>query len=282
MCFYKRIFGIFYWPSSLFPVSIDQNLTRISHFLKKYTFVYLVVAFILFTWALLFSHCNRRHNNIGDIPEIILTVKIFTSIEHFSPFFFYFENFKNFWFELNNLDALILKRLKHKTYYRQFKCSFVMCSVVCALLLSVFFVVESVYSVQKRTTVQKGIVLFRWILLYAELHVIFAINLFQYGYNMFGKYIKFAHHLRQSNVIFTNVNGIDRNIRCYKEIHYKFWIISCDMNTVFGISVAIFCFDAFIDCTRSICSLFLIWEKYDTAAMTDSISIVSLESVFLE
>lgn len=256
--FYKRIFGIFYSQSHL-PASIDQKITKLSHFLNRHIFMFSLVYSMCMSLILHWSYCHSKAG-IWIRTSLFMILNSFATSISILSFLFHFENVKNFWTELKYLDRLIHKRLNYTINYFKFKRSFLVRSVVFPLLMLIFSMCAAIkdpISDKQMTDIS-----FRFIQFYVEIHVIFIIGLFQYIYKMFGKSIDFPCKFRRLNFNVKNINRIDAKIRYYKQIHYKIWIISHEVNNIFGISVIAFSLQSFFETTRFLCYVFHRWDGH--------------------
>lgn len=261
--FYKRTFTIFYWQCYL-PTSINLKVSKFSLILNRHVFLYSLINLIAYAWCLHIYYCQtyqstHRHR----VLQMFATLYIFPIWIAFSSIFLSFDNFKKMWFEFMCLDDLILKRLNHKNNYQKFQRSIVIKVIFC---LSVLILCGIFKSNAENTLLpfRESTYVMKITRLYIELHAIFVICLYQFMYKMFCKYINFAHHLRRSNLVFLCFDRIDMSLKYYKEIHYKFWLISCELNHIFGITLMTFCCQTSIEVTVAVCHVFNSWEDYYT------------------
>lgn len=262
MRFYKRIFVIFYWQCYL-PASIDLKISKLSCALNRHVFLYSLINFITYAWCLHIHYCQTyQHLHRSEVLQMISTLLyIFPIWMAFSSIFLSFDNFKKIWFEFMCLDDLILKRLNHKNNYQKYQRSIIVKIIFCLSVLLLCGILKS-NAENKLILFRKTTFVFKIIRIYIELHAIFVISLHQYMYKMFCKYINFAYHLHRSNLLFLCIDNIDINMKYYKEIHYKFWTISCELNHIFGITVMTFCCQTSIEVTVAVCHVFSAWEQY--------------------
>lgn len=271
---YKRIFGIFYGQSHL-SASIDRKISKLSHFLNKNGLQFALIYTVCMSWTLHWCYCQMKKNIPININLVIILKTFITSISTLS-FLFRFEDVKKLWTDLKCLDRLIYKRLHYTNNYLQFKRSFIFGPVLFPLLLLIISISAAI--VNPLTNTQRTAILLRCTQFYIELHVIFVIGLFQYIYKMFVKSINFACHFRRLNLTIENINRIDTMIRHYKEIHYKIWTVSHEMNNIFGTSVVAISLQTFIEATRFLCYAFYRWEIYhadDIFKLTSKVSILN-------
>lgn len=257
--FYKRIFGIFYSQSHL-SAPIDRKFSKFSHFLNKNSLQCSLFYSICMSWALHWCYCQMKKGIPININLFIILKSFITSISVLS-LLFRFEDVKKLWTHLKCLDRLIYKRLNYTPNdYLKFKHSFIYGPVLFPLTLLIISICAAI--VNPLTNTQRTAIVFRFIQFYIELHVIFVISLFQYIYKLFGKSINFACNFRRLNLTIENINRIDTMIRQYKEIHYKIWIVSHEINCIFGTSIVAFSLQTFVEATRFLCYAFYRWEKY--------------------
>lgn len=256
--FYRRIFGIFYSQSHL-PASIDRKLTKLSHLLNRNKLAFALIYSICMSRILHWSYCQSK-DGIWIRTSLFMIFNSFAASISLLSFLFRFEGVKNFWLELQCLERLICKHLNYKINYFEFKRSFVVGTVVLPLLMLIASMCAAIKNPisDKQTTD----IFFRFIQFYIEIHVIFVIDLFQYTYKMFGKSIDLACQFRRSNLTAKNINRINATIRHYKEIHYKIWMISHQVNSIFGASVVAFSLQSFFEATRFLCYVFHRWDKH--------------------
>lgn len=272
--FYKRIFGIFYAQSHL-PLPIDENISKLSHFLNRNILPFSLIYSTFFAWASHFSYCQPIEGSI-EISVIIFFVlnTVTTSISLLS-LVFRFEDVKKLWCELKCLDRLILKRINYTNNYLKFRRSFIVGPVLFPFLMLSCSICATVKS--PLDSGQMTAILLQFVHFYVKLHVIFVISLFRYMYKMFSESINFTCDFRRLNSHVANMNRIDAMIRHSKEIHYKFWIVSHEVNNIFGTSVGAFALQTFIDATRFLCYIFYSWENW---IQIDNITLTSLVSVW--
>lgn len=262
MQFYKRIFCLFHWQFNL-PASVDRKMTQISYFLRKLTFLWLLLNFLICVCIVHSFNCGSRDRKNNDGYFVWFTVvNTWSIVLSLSPLIFQFDNFKNVWFELQCLDILILKRLGHQINYYKFRRSFTLSSIFCALF-SIAFVISRLIFIRgfSPSWFRILICILRIMQLYIGLHTIFIISLSLFIHKMFSKYVNFAYHLSRSHLLFPNVNTIDQNIRFYKEIHYKIWTITCELSDIFGMSNIVILCQAFFDITHTLFFIFYTWES---------------------
>lgn len=263
MQFYRRIFSIFHWQCYL-PPSIDLKVSKLSFALNRHVFLYSLLNLIGYAWCLHIYYCKAyQHLHRYQLLQMFSTLYVFPIWIAFSSIFLSFDNFKRIWFEFMCLDNLILKRLNHKNSYHKFQRSIVTKMIFCLAVLILCGILKS-SAENKLFPFQEFTYVLKLTRLYIELHAIFVISLHQYMYQLFCKYINFAHHLRRSNLIFLCIEQIDTSLKYYKEIHYKFWSISCELNTIFGITLMTFCCQTSIEVTVAVCHVFSAWEQYYT------------------
>lgn len=276
MQFYKRFFCVFFWLCNLSP-SMNHKLNRVSYFLKKFTFIWLLLSFIFFIQFWKIFYCNNA-DGLGNIApiEMILLVKIWSILTSISSFLFNFGSFKNLLFEFEYLDKLILKRLNHKTDYFEIRRSF---SFIVTIILSfpmLFFFNEFFCGGLSPTWFTVSMFFVSFTCLYIYFHLIFLINCYLYIYNMFCKYVHFAYQLKQSNLDFPCINNTAKNLRFYKEIHYKLWYISCELNNVFGLQHVAFSFQTVFDITSTMCVVLTEWGDHHSVFTDQALSILSI------
>lgn len=250
--FYKRIFGIFYSQSHL-PASIDRKFIKLSHFLNRNSLTFTLIYSLCVARILHWSYCQSK-DGIWIRTSLFMIFNSFAASISLLSFLFHFEDVKKFWIELRSLNRLIYKRLNYTINYFEFKRSFIIGSVIFPLLLLICSMCAAIKD--PISDKQKIDILFRIIHFYIEIHVIFIIGLFQYAYKMFGKSMDFSCRFRRSNLTVKNVNRIDTMIRYYKEIHYKIWMVSHEVNNIFGTSIIAFSLQSFFEATRFICFIF--------------------------
>lgn len=263
MTFYKRIFGIFHWLNSL-PSSVDRKINSTSNLIKKYNFLFVFLNLLCFIRFLktVYCHSVTEINTEINIERVILANFWSTAIS-LSCYMFHFDNYKNLLFELKYLDKLILKRLSHKINYQKLRNSIMILIVIYLAIFMTLVFQMVIYLLWETTPIWFKFIIFsvKCINLYIQFHAIFLIRLQHFIYEMFSKYINFAHHLNRSNLLFPNVNKTDNNLRFYKEIHYKLWTVMCELNNVFGSHfIAFFC-QRFYEVTGNMSSLLIIWEN---------------------
>lgn len=270
MKYYKLIFPIFYWACHL-PASIDRRMTRLSFYLKNYIFLCFIMILTFFMCILHISHCGESNFFVAYLNvEIIFFSNILSIFIAISPIFFYYVNFNKLWMEINAMNHLILKRLNHKINYREFLHSF----IKSAAFPPTLFLLKILYPTGTiPAQLRLSVLSVKLAILYIKYHAIFVIGVFFFIYKMFGKYVNFAYHLNQSNLVFSNINNVFDILKFYKEIHYKLWIISQEIDRFFGLSVAIFCGQTFFDVSYSVYFFFHYWEQ-------DNISILKCISKF--
>lgn len=276
---YKTIFPIFFLESNL-SSSSGRRMARLSSFFKKHIFLFTLfnVAFVLCILPLIrYSTKNFHVAHIN--TDTIIVLNIVSTLIAISPFFLHYYNFNNLWFELKSVNEIIHKRLHHKINFQRFLHSFYL-SV--SSLLSIFIgyaLLKSIFAMGI-TTIQFRVLIFtlKLIYLYIELHAIFIISLFQYTYEMFGKYVNFAYHLNRSNLVFSNNNNnIYDNLKFYNEIHYRLWTSTHEINQFFGLSIVVFNGQAFFDVSYSIYFMFHYWDNDYITWLPRTISIFPLE-----
>lgn len=260
--FYKRVFGIFYSQSHL-PPRIDRKLSTISHFLNRNFLLFELIYVLIFAWSFYLCLCqsiNKDNSHSHSTINIVLVLHLFSTAISVISFLFRFEDVKRFWFELKCLDRLIFKRLNYRNNYATFKRSFLFGPLLFPFFVLIISLCMSIMC--SLTNNQKISISFRFVQFYVEIHVIFVIGLFQFIYKMFGKSINFTCHfgLLDSNV--AKNNRIDAMIKHYKVIHYQFWIVSNQLNKVFGTSIISFSLQTFIEMTRFFCMVFSSWEVH--------------------
>lgn len=262
--FYKRIFTIFHWQCYL-PPSIDLKVSKLSFALNRHVFLYSLITFVSYAWCLHIYYCQtfQHYSKRRKILQMFATMYVFPIWIAISSIFLSFDNFKKMWFEFMCLDDLIWKRLNHKNDYRKFQRSVVIKMIFCLLVLIACGIFKS-NAENVLLPFRKSTYALKLTRIYIELHAIFVLSLYQYAYEMFCKYINFAHHLHRSNLVFLCIERIDVKLKYYKEIHYKFWIISCELNNIFGITLMTFCCQTSIEVTVAVCHVFSSWEEYYT------------------
>lgn len=259
--FYKRVFAIFYWQCYL-PTSIDLKISKLSRALNRHILLFSLINFLLYMWCLHIHYCETLQNtNRTEIFNMYPALYAFpVSIAVFVALMS-FDNFKKMGFELMCLDSLILKRLNHKNDYRKFRRSVVMKIGLCLSIL-LCCGIQKLNSDNKLLPFNEMTAALKCIRIYVELHAMFVISLYQYMYKMFCKYINFAYHVHRSHVVFLYAKSIEMNLRYYKEIHYKFWCISCELNHIFGIIIMTFCCQTSMEFIASVCHVFSNWDEY--------------------
>lgn len=282
MKYYKWIFPIFYWECNL-ATSIDRNMTRLSLFLKKHAFLYFVINLSLIMCILPASHCSKSNFIVAFLNvEIIIFLNVISIIMVITPSFVYYENFIKLWIELKAIDNLIYKRINHKINYRTFLHTFIQLSAITPTIFLIYIFLRMIYPSGTITgQFRLPILLLKFSFLYIEFHAIFIIGIFQFIYKMLGKYAKFAHHLNKSNLVFPNTNTIFDDLKFYKEIHYKLWLISQEINQYFGLSVTAFCGQTFFDSSYSMYFFYHYWE-HDNFSILKFISKFRIFTFFLE
>lgn len=259
--FYRRIFAIFYWQCYL-PASIDSKISKLSCALNRHVFLYALLNFISYVWCLHTYYCQSlQHSHRHGVLRMISTMYAFPVWVAASSIILSFDNFKKIWFDLMCLDDLILKRLSHKNNYHKFRRSILIKIIFFSLMMICCGVLKSIAE-NEFIPFRESTYLLKLVRIYIELHAIFVISLHHYMYKMFCKYINFAYHLHQSNLVFLHIESIDMNIKYYKEIHYKFWQIACELNNIFGITIMTFCCQTSIEAIISVCHVFASWDEY--------------------
>lgn len=254
--FYKRIFGFFYGQAHL-PASIDRKFNKFSHFLNRNNLTFSMVYSMCMLWILHWSYCQSRKGLWIRTSLFMILNSFGTSISVLS-FLFRFENVKFFWTEMKCLDRLIYKRLHFSVNYFEFRRSFIIGTVVFPLLMlicSMCVAIKSPISNKQKTDIS-----IRFVQFYVETHTIFVIGLFQHTYKTFVISIDVACRFRRSKSIAKNANRIDAMIRHSKEIHYKIWLISHEVNNIFGPSIIAFSLQSFFEVTRFLCYIFHRWD----------------------
>lgn len=254
--FYKRMFGIFYSQSHL-PACIDRKFTKFSQYLNRNSLPFSLIYSVCMSWVLHWSYCQSK-KGIWIRTSLFMILNSFGTSISILSFLFRFENVKFLWLELKCLDRLIYERLNFTINYSEFKRSFVIGTVAFPLLmliLSMCAAIKSPISDKQKTDIS-----FRFVQFYIEIHVIFVIGLLQHIYKMFVISIGFACQLRRSRSIAKNINRIDATVRHCKEIHYKIWSISHEVNNIFGTSVIAFSLQSFFEATRFLCYVFHRWD----------------------
>lgn len=262
MIFYKRIFGIFYWLTEI-PSSVDSKMNQISNMLKKWSFLCMALNLLCFIRVLKAVYCHSVAKNQNDVNvERVILVNVWSTLISVACYLFHFDSYKKLLVELKCVDKLILKRLSHKINYQPFRNS-----IICLIVFYLSFILTKVvllviYMDRQPTPIWFKLLIFsvKCINIYMQLHAIVLIRLHHFIYEMFGRYVNFAHHLKRSNLLFSSVNNTHRNLRYYKEIHYKLWSIVCELNNVFGLHfIAFFC-QRFYEFTGNLSSLLITWE----------------------
>lgn len=259
--FFKGYFAIFYRQSHLSP-PIDRKIFKFTNFLNKNILLFSLIYFICFAWTLHFCYCHSKTVNIQLSTHIFLVLNTFATSISMISLLFHYKNVRKLWFELKCLDRLIFKRLNHPINYLKFKRSFLFGPVLVPSLILGFSMYATIRNSQ--SIALKSIVVCRIAQFYIQLHAIFIISLFQYVYKMFDKSIYSASYFRRLNSTVENINRVDAMIRHYTEIYYKFWLVSREVNRIFGTSVVVFSLETFIDSTRFLCFLFYQWENIFT------------------
>lgn len=262
--FYRRIFAIFYWQCFL-PASIDSIVSKLSRALNRHILLYSLINFLSYIWCLHIHYCQtyRNTSNRSEIFNMFIALYAFPIWIATSFTLTSFENFKKIWFDLFCLNNLLLKRLNHKTNYKTFQRSVVFKIIICLITLFSCGILKS-NAENELLPFHRSTYALKLVRIYIELHAMFVISLHQYMYGMFCKYINFAYHLHRSNLVFLHANDIGLNLRHYKEIHYKLWAISCELNRIFGIIILTFCCQTSIEFIVSICHMFSNWDAYYT------------------
>lgn len=274
MKYYKWFFPIFYWECNL-AAPIDRRMIRLSLFLKKHAFLCFVINLSLIMYILPASRCSNSNLIVAHLNiEIIIFINLLSMIIAFTPFVFHYDNFIKLWIELKAIDKLIFKRINHKINYRNFLQNYIKFSVITPPIFLIYAMLKIIYPAGTMTgQFRLPIILTKLAFLYIEFHAIFVIGVFQFIYEMVGKYAKFAYHLDKSNLVFPNTNTVFDNLKFYKEIHYKMWIISQEINRYFGLSLSAFCGQTFFDSIYSMYFFFHYWEH-------DNFSILKFISKF--
>lgn len=270
--FYKCCFYIFYWPCNL-SASLNQKVSRMSHFSKKLGLFMILLNLIVSIRILYQSTCDSSDGHVLNFNfEMILILNAWVLIILLSSFFSHIDEFKNFWFKLQCLDIQILQRLNHKVDYKKFRNSFLL-AILCPFLITVASVLRMTF-LANRTPMSFRILIatMKILHLYIKFHAIFIVDLVRFIYQMFSKYVNFAYHLNRSNLLFPNINSIETNVKYYKEIHYKLWIITCEFNGMFGTSLTLFCFQTFIDIGSALFLIYTYYEKDNFFWMTTLLS----------
>lgn len=277
--FYKRIFSVFYWQCFL-PPSLDLKVSKLSFALNRHVFLYSLINLMFYAWCLHIYYCRTYQNSHRfESLQIFSSLYIFPVWIAFSSIFLTFDSYKAIWFDFMYLDNLILKRLNHRNNYQKYRREVVIKMGVCLLVLLLCGILKS-SAENKLFPFQEITYVLKITRLYIELHAIFVIGLHQYMYKLFCKYINFAHHLRRSNLVFFCIEDVDTSLKYYKEIHYKFWTISCELNNIFGITLMTFCCQTSIEVTIAVCHVFSFWEEYYTFEYLKLISNVFRSAAF--
>lgn len=259
--FYKRIFSIFYWQCFL-PTSVDSKISKLSCALNRHILLYSLVNLIFYACCLHIYNCPTfRYLKRSEILSMFSTMYAFPIWIVISSIFLSLDNFKKIWFDLTYLNDLILKRLNHKNNYHKFRRSIIIKIIVCLLLL-ILCGILILYADNERLPFCGRILSLKLVRIYIELHAIFVIDLHHHMYKMFCKYINFAYHLHRSHLVFSHIKSIDMHMKYYKEIHYKFWQISCELSNIFGITIMTFCLQTSIDVINPMYHVFIFWDVY--------------------
>lgn len=273
MHYYKYIFPIFHWvwhPSAF----ADRKMAKLSSFLKKHIFLYSLFNLTFISCILPLSHCKETNLHVAHVNiETILVVNSFSIIIVIAPLFLNYDNFNRLWYDITDVNKLILKRLNHRINYREFLRSFIISSACVPAIFLIYGIFKVFYKTGSTSTQYRlPIVLMKIVYLYVEIHAIFVIMLFLYIYQMFGKYVNFAYHVNRSNLIFLHVNNLFDNLKFYKEIHYKLWLTSRELDKFFGLSVAAFCGQTFFDASYSVYFIFHFWDLNGSQWLSKNIS----------
>lgn len=263
--YYKFIFTIFYWECNLSP-SLDRKIIKISMFFKKHILLYSLLNIVLIIYILLLSHCRSNDFVAYVNVETITVINMFSIFISITPSILHYENFKNLWTELRTVNHQIHELLHHKINFLDFFHSFFLLALPFPFLYSFYLIYAFLRSITNVVNVSSNqfriiICILKFIQIYIEFHAIFIISLLHFMYKMFAKYVKFAYHLERSNLVFPNVNTTLSNLKYYKEIHYKLWTASRELNTFFGLSVTAFSGQTFFDVSYSIYFMFYYWEN---------------------
>lgn len=284
--YYKRFFPIFHWawnPSAF----ADRKMVKLSSFMKKHIFLYSLFNLTFISCILPLSHCKETNLHVAYVNiETILVVNIFSVTIVIAPIFLNYDNFNRFWHNISDVNRLIFKRLNHQINYRVFLRSFIMSNFCIPSIFIIYGILKIFYKTGSTSTQYRlPIVVAKMLHLYIEIHAIFTIGLFLFIYQMFGKYVNFAYHVNRSNLLFPNINNLFESLKSYKEIHYKLWLTSRELDKFFGLSVAVFCGQTFFDASYSVYFIFHFWDLNGSQWLSKNISkclnvFVSLHSAF--
>lgn len=255
------MFPIFYWQCHC-SASIDQKMVRLSLFLKNNISFITLPCLVVILFILPLSHCSDTKLTIAYVNiNTILVISILSNLIAISQSILYYDNFNELWTELRALNYLIYKRLQHKINFQEFLYTFRLSVSLMPFILLPHIIFKYICVDSFLNKFQTPLVILKLMQTYMKFHVIFMIGLFQFIYKMFVKYINFAHHLNQSNLVFSDINNTFKHLKFFKEIHYKLWIISRELNKVFGFSIASFFGQTFFVTTHSIYFVFHYWKN---------------------
>lgn len=268
---YKLIFPFFYWESNL-SGSIQIKMIRLSLFLRKHFFLSSLFSFAFILCILPFRNCNDLNEQVAYINvETILVINIVSCLIIIWPYFSHYDDFSRLWTELRSVNNHISKRLHHRINFRDMLPKFYLSF---SSLLSICVAYGFSKLIPKPTNqFQISMVGLKTFSIYFELHALFILSVFHFTYEMLGKFVNFAYHLNRSNLIFPNINNIYGNLKFYKEIHYKLWLTSHEINKFFGFSMAAFTGRAFFDTSYSIYFMFHYWEHDNISWLPKALSI---------
>lgn len=262
--FYKLIFNTLNVKQNDSSVK-KSRAARIKYFLKSNKiFSLLVGLFVLLFFVGI--HLKIYSNDRNRDPKHIYLYAFFTvytlTFLNLLQSALYSDHLDNLWAEMQSTNDFIMKRLKHKICFRRFLKSYI---IICSVCLVVFLVVAIIrihfHRAHSSRDIQCILVFWEANFLYTKLHAIFVIRLFQYIYKLLGKYVNLAYKLNSSNMVFSQLNAIQDNLRFYKEIHCKFWTISDEINNFFGLSFITVACRSFFDV---LLSLYFILHNWDS------------------
>lgn len=270
--YYKILFPLFYWQLN-FSTLMNRKMMRLSLFTKKhFFFIALLISTIILGVVLLGSSTDLHVAHFYGNMQIV--IKISMTVVAISPCILQYDSFRKLWFQLRSVNQLIHHRLCHKINFQDFLHSFFL-SVSSILAICFAYFVMKIISIIAGATKYFRIstATLKLVYLYNTLHVVFIISLFQFTYEMFGKYVNLAYQLNRSNMIFSKNPNTFENLKFYKEIHYKLWKLTHVINEFCGLSLVVFSAQVFFDVTYSIYFLFCQWDNSYTPWLPKTISI---------
>lgn len=168
-------------------------------------------------------------------------------------------------FKLRNLERFLREKLKYKICFKDFNNE--MQSILRylgALYLVIVIVTLSWPTAKYQSSITAIFLFMKTLRLFNDVEVLFYLTLLKHLILHMNLYINLEYRNKALNLSFSGISGVADILKLFKEMHYRIWSISIQMNQAFGVKLFTIILQTFMDVAYSAYWIFSYVLKVET------------------